>query len=365
MRVLTTVVVFLLVLTGVSFIALDPLESYRAIGGTPTDERTAVAAKAGNWADGKFHNLTPSPTLTGVWDTLQRQFLGKEQREPPRPIPVHQLTRAELVVPETSLRAVWIGHASVLLQIDGQHVLTDPIWSDRASPSQKVGPKRFFPPPIALADLPPIDAVVISHDHYDHLDMATIIALAQRGTRFVVPLGIGAHLDAWQVDAKQVTELNWGQSTQVGKLTITSTPARHYSGRLITRDKTLWSSWVIAGPQHKVFFSGDSGYFDEFKKIGAAYGPFDLTLIKIGAYGETWLPIHMSAEDAVRTHVDLRGRVMLPVHWGTFNLAFHDWNEPAIHALKAAKESAVRIAFPKPGEIVDVDKPVPAEEWWK
>jgi L-ascorbate metabolism protein UlaG (beta-lactamase superfamily) len=213
--------------------------------------------------------------------------------------------------------------------------------------------------------LPHIDAVVISHDHYDHLDKNTVAALAGRGTVFVVPLGIGAHLDAWQVPAQQIVELNWNERTAVRDLTITATPARHYSGRNpIYNNTTLWASYVVTGPMHRVFYSGDTGYFDEFKRIGAMHGPFDLTIIKIGASDPTWEQIHMSPEQAVQTHRDVRGRVLLPVHWGTFNLAFHAWNEPAIRALKAAQESGVRITFPKPGEVISSEGPDRLEPWW-
>jgi L-ascorbate metabolism protein UlaG (beta-lactamase superfamily) len=207
---------------------------------------------------------------------------------------------------------------------------------------------------------------VISHDHYDHLDMPTIQALSATGTRFVVPLGIGAHLERWGVPPERIVDLDWYESTEQLGVVFTATPARHYSGRgVFDGDRTLWASWVIASAQQRVFFSGDTGYSAEFRKIGERFGPFDLTLIKIGASDPTWHEIHMSPEDAVRTHQDLRGKLLLPIHWGTWNLAYHAWNEPAERVLVAAHAASVRLIMPKPGEWVDVAAPAPVATWWR
>jgi L-ascorbate metabolism protein UlaG (beta-lactamase superfamily) len=209
--------------------------------------------------------------------------------------------------PASGLRATWIGWASVLVEIDGRTVLTDPVWSERCSPSTLVGPKRFHPPPIAIDELPPIDLVLISHDHYDHLDMPTVQTLAARGSHFAVPLGVGAHLEHWNIPASQIHELDWNETFRLHDLTITATPARHYSGRNpMFGDETLWASWVAAGPRHKIFFSGDSGYSPSFAIIGAHHGPFDLALIKIGASDPTWSEVHMNPEEAVQAALDLR-----------------------------------------------------------
>jgi L-ascorbate metabolism protein UlaG (beta-lactamase superfamily) len=298
---------------------------------------------------------------------IRHQLFGGEERVPPRPLPVVARSAADYAAPPTSgLRATWIGHASTLVEIDGHRLLTDPVWSERASPSTLVGPRRFHPPPLPIAALPPIDVVIISHDHFDHLDMATVQALAGRGTRFAVPLGVGAHLEAWSIPAGQITELDWGESVRVGDLELLATPARHYSGRNpFRRDAMLWSSWVVKGPRHRLFFSGDSGYFDAFKAIGAAHGPFDLTLMKVGACDRTWQEIHMSPEEAVRAHVDLGGKLLLPVHWGTFQMAFHAWNAPAEEAVAAAAARGVAIAVPRPGQWVEASSPPPLEAWWR
>lgn len=316
----------------------------------------------------KFRNPQPSPIATGsLREMARRQFFGKEQRSPLGVIPVVTRTARDYATPPASgLRATWIGWSSVLVEIDGRVILTDPIWSERCSPSTLVGPKRFHPPPIPLAELPRVDAVVISHDHYDHLDMATVRALAARGTHFAVPLGVGVHLARWRVPANQVHELGWNETVIINGLTLTATPARHYSGRRpFHKDETLWASWVVRGPQHRVFYSGDTGYADHFRAIGAAYGPFDLTLMKIGASDPTWSAIHMTPEEAVQAHLDVRGRVMVPVHWATFNLAFHAWRDPADRALAAATRAGATLVIPRPGAFVEPSQPLPPPDpWW-
>jgi L-ascorbate metabolism protein UlaG (beta-lactamase superfamily) len=240
------------------------------------------------------------------------------------------------------------------------------VWSDRCSPSRLAGPKRLHEPPIPLRELPPIDAIVISHDHYDHLDMETIHHLVDlQAAPFLVPLGVGAHLERWGVPPTRLIELDWTERAAVAGLDFICTPARHFSGRGFSRDETLWSSWVIAGTSHKAFYSGDSGYFPGFAEIGAEHGPFDVTLVQIGAYGEAWPDIHMRPEDGVATHLDVRGGLMVPVHWGTFNLALHEWAEPADRVWTEAKARDVTLAVPRPGERIDVDNPPAVDGWWQ
>lgn len=356
------------VLAGVTLLLFRSTEWLVALGGRVAGTRLDRARRSPQFAGGKFRNPQPSRLVTGSWrEMARRQFFGKEQRAPLAPVPVVLRTARDYAAPPASgLRATWIGWATVLVEIDGRVVLTDPIWSERCSPSTLVGPKRFHPPPVALDDLPRVDAVVISHDHYDHLDMATIRVLAARGTRFFVPLGIGAHLERWGVPAEQVRELDWNESVELDGLAITATPARHYSGRDPRHnDETLWASWVVKGPRHRVFFSGDSGYSDRFAAIGAEHGPFDLTLIKIGASDPTWSDIHMTPEEAVQTHRDLRGKVMLPVHWATFNLAFHAWGDPADRAVAAAEKAGVTLVVPRPGAFVEPGPALtPRDAWW-
>jgi L-ascorbate metabolism protein UlaG (beta-lactamase superfamily) len=344
-----------------------------ALGAAPQGERLARIQRSPNYRDGAFRN--PDATTLGAPGStgkMLRQWLGgREQRTPPGRIPIVARRRADFAQqPASGLRATWLGHSTVLIEIDGARILFDPVWARRASPSSLIGPRRFHEPPLALDDLPPLDAILASHDHYDHLDRGVVRALArsvaQSRARFVVPLGVGAHLEKWGVPPGRITELDWAESTTVGSLTITATPARHFSGRgLADRNHTLWASFSVAGATHRVFHSGDTGPFAGFLDIGATHGPFDLTLIKVGAYGETWPDIHLTPEQAVEANTRLRGRVLLPIHWGTFNLAFHAWDEPADRVVAAALVAGTRLLMPKPGESVEPAAPRPVESWWR
>ena len=340
-----------------------------SFGARASGQRLDRVRRSRQWVDGRFENSVPTRTMSprGVARTLRLQVNAAPARYPRRGIPVETRVRSDFdSPPESGLRATWMGHAAVLVEIDGLRVLTDPVWSERVSPSSLIGPRRFFEPPIALHDLPPIDAVVISHDHYDHLDMVTVKSLAERTAIFLVPLGVGAHLEKWGIPAAQIRELDWGERVVVGGVTFWQTPARHFSGRGFgDRDATLWCSWVIASDRHRVFYSGDSGYFDGFREIGREHGPFDLTLMSVGAYSPTWPSIHMTPEEVVQAHRDLRGVLLLLVHWATFNLAFHDWNEPPSRILAAAARMGARVAVPKPGGMVEPSRPPQVEEWWR
>ncbi|MBI3395132.1 MAG: MBL fold metallo-hydrolase [Spirochaetia bacterium] len=339
-----------------------------SFGGTPRGPITEKMRASAMYHDGEFANQPFVPTLVPgtFWSMTRRQLFGSEQRVPELPIqPVFPEPSRFSNPPSVGLRAVWFGHASVMVEIDGVRFFTDPILSERASPLDHLGPVRFFAPPIALKDLPKIDAVVISHDHYDHLDMKTVRFLAETGTVFFVPLGVGSHLEAWRVPAKQIVELDWWESGNVRGVQFVCTPAVHYSGRgLFNRNSTLWSSWSVIGPKHRFFHSGDTGFSGHFAEIGKKLGPFDLTSVKIGAYDVTWEGIHMNPEDAVASHAAVRGKRMLPVHWGTFNLAIHDWDEPIRRAQAKAAEMKIDLVTPKPGEIVDADAPFASSDWW-
>lgn len=279
----------------------------------------------------KFQNteIEYKTSFANVWQIMKAYWQdSREEAQPLQNIPMQKLSIDELQKSDADI-AVRIGHSSVLLRLDGDYVLLDPVFSERASMVQWLGPKRFHPAPISIAELPPIKAVVISHDHYDHLDKLSIKELAAKTDVFVTPLRVGKHLRDWGVAEHQIVELDWGQNFKIEQLELIATPSQHFSGRgLLDRDHTLWASWVIKGWDSKVFYTGDSGYFSGFKEIGEKYGPFDLTLVETGAYNEHWAEIHMMPEQSLQAHIDLKGKVMMPVHNGTFDLALHNWYEP-------------------------------------
>ncbi len=326
-----------------------------------------VADRSAHYRDGVFHNIDPASPLR--LDTEENRLilfdmLSSRSVSRPRaaiPIVAPAPTRAE------PLAVSWLGHSSALLEIDGYRVLTDPVWSERCSPSRTVGPQRLHPVPAPLEGLPALDAVLISHDHYDHLDMDTVLALVRtQRAPFVVPLGVGAHLRRWHVPAERIIELDWDEQTRIGELSLVCTPARHFSGRFLTRDTTLWSSWAIIGPQHRAYFGGDTGYTRSFEQIGADHGPFDLTLMPIGAYNKAWPDIHMNPEEAVRAHRDVTDAgLLVPIHWCTFRLAPHPWAEPVERLLVAAEAAGVSTAVPKPGGRVVPAAQAAIDRWWE
>lgn len=346
-----------------------------SFGAEPTGERLARIRRSPHFADGVFQNPEEARRgPSGSTADLMKVYFEREaraRRAPSGVIPVHPTAVADLARPAASgLRITWLGHSSVLAEIDGVRILFDPVWGERCSPFSFVGPKRLHPAPAPLAALGPVDVVVISHDHYDHLDLPTIKALASTDTLFAVPLGVGAHLEHWGVPASRLRELDWHESTEVGDVTLTATPARHFCGRAIRNQQhTLWASWSVRGPRHRIFHSGDTGYFQGFREIGAAHGPFDVTMIQIGAYSEFWPDIHMTPAEGVRAHLDLQGGtpggVLLPIHWGTFNLAPHPWAEPGEWTRDAAREVGQAVALPRPGEPFEPAGKVPAHPWWR
>lgn len=360
-----------------------------AFGADPAGERMERIRRSPNFANGVFVNPVGARTApSGSMLKFLPTYFRKEERvrrAPAGAVPVHPTTLADLAVPPaTGLRLTWMGHSSVLAEIDGRRVLFDPVWGERCSPFSRLGPKRVHSVPVPLRELGPVDAVVISHDHYDHLDMGTIRALVRTGTMFVVPLGVGAHLERWGVPVDRMTELDWHESTEVAGVLLTAAPARHFCGRALRNTQhTLWASWVVAGPEHRIYHSGDTGYFPGFAETGKAYGPFDATMIQVGAYSEFWprnhtdytpLPgawpdIHMSPAQGMQAHLDLQGGspggVLLPIHWGTFNLALHAWAEPGEWTKDAAEEAGQAVAFPRPGEPFEPAGKSPTEPWWR
>jgi L-ascorbate metabolism protein UlaG (beta-lactamase superfamily) len=267
--------------------------------------------------------------------------------------------------PESGLRVTWLGHSTTLVEIDGHRVLTDPMWSDRFGPVSWAGPTRWYPPLLALGDMPHIDAVVISHDHYDHLDEGTITAMRGWDTVFIVPLGVGAHLEYWGVPKERIVERDWWDKTTVRGLEIVTTPARHASGRgVLDKDATLWAGYALLGPKNRVYFSGDTGLFSGMKDIGQRLGPFDLTMIEVGQYHRAWPDWHIGPEQAVKAHGWLRGKIMLPVHWALVALAYHTWTEPAERVTTEGGKLGARLVLPKPGQSFEPASAPTIERWW-
>ncbi|NWA01681.1 MBL fold metallo-hydrolase [Pseudomonas gingeri] len=316
---------------------------------------------------GQFRNLAPTPqgglgkTLGIFWKML---FQKPRNTRPASRVPVAALSREQLLAaPDFSVFR--LGHSTLLLKLHGKFWLTDPVFVERASPVQWAGPKRFHQPPISLEELPPIEAVILSHNHYDHLDYKTVLQLAEKTEHFLAPLGVGDQLVKWGIPAGKVQQLDWWEETTVDGIRFAATPSQHFSGRtLFDNNQTLWASWVMIVDDVRIFFSGDSGYFDGFKQIGEHYGPFDLTLMETGAYNVDWPHVHMQPEQSLQAHLDLKGRWLLPIHNGTFDLAFHAWHEPFDRILALAWERNVAITTPQMGEGFNLLQPHRGRAWW-
>lgn len=346
--------------------AVATVAGCQSLGQRPGAERLVRIQQSPEWRDGSFVN--PQPMWTDMRDALLHTFAGGPEADPGVAVPVVATDPAALAVAAPSgLRVTWFGHSSTLIEIDGKRILTDPLWSERASPVTWAGPQRWYPPTIALAQLPQIDAVLLSHDHYDHLDYATIVAMRAWKNVFIVPLGIGAHLAHWGIPAERIVELDWWQAARVGPLTVTLTPARHASGRLQPQsDQTLWGGFALAGPRHRVYYSGDTGLFDAMDQIGARFGPFDVALIEAGQYDADWPDWHLGPEQAVLAAQRVRAKALMPVHWGLFKLAHHGWTEPVERVLAAASCSGLPVLTPKPGQSIEPTAPRPGDStrWW-
>jgi len=345
---------------------------FRAFGGSASGATLARMRASPHFQDNRFVNLESTSLMAprAYGAALSEWLNGQQMRVPTCPLPLVGDTAARLATPPPSgLRITWLGHSTTLLEVDGTTLLTDPMWSDRASPLGWVGPRRYHAPPLAFEALPHLDAVLISHEHYDHLDMATVQRLAALGVPFHVPLGIGAHLAAWGVPAAQIVEHDWWEAAALPNgVRVVSTPARHFNGRGVPwRVGALWTSWSIVGPRHRVFFSGDTGLSEALREIAAREGPFDVALFEIGQYHPSWGNIHLGPIGALDAFARINAKVLVPIHWSTFVLAYHAWSEPAEVLFEEAARRGVSLATPRLGQPIEVAGPSPTETtpWWR
>jgi len=328
-------------------------------------ERTLASAQ---FRDGQFRNT--SGARDGVQGSSMKMFgellFGGQQRRPPAPLPLERPHERWATRPDTGFRATWLGHSTVVLELDGRRILTDPIFAKRVSPVGFIGPRRFHPVPAELGELPPIDVILLSHDHFDHLCRSTMQALARTGVPVVTALGVGAHLERFGFAPEQITELDWHESAEVAGVHFTATPSQHFSGRSLSgRNKTLWASWVIRTERRCVFFSGDTGLTPEFADIGRRHGPFDLVMLEIGAFHPSWGTIHLGPRNALEAHRLLGSGLLMPVHWSTFSLGFHAWDEPGEQLVELAPSYNARLTTPRLGAAFEPDHIEGPTPWWR
>ncbi len=358
-------VVAALILSLLLFMKLAP-----QFGGKASVDQLARYEKSENFRNRVFQNYLETPLNNPdvpMTTAMRDYFSGGQDRVPNVTIPIHKIDPDIFTEKnKDEVTVTWLGHSSVLVQFEGFTFLTDPMFGKRASPASFLGPKRFnMNLPLQPESVPQLDAIILSHDHYDHLDYETIKALQLKTDHFIVPLGVAPHLLKWGVDERKIVELDWWDSVEVEGIEFIATPARHFSGRRGNdRGKTLWASWVIKSDKHRIYFGGDSGYGDHFGDIGEKYGPFDLTMLENGAYNNAWPFVHMMPEQTAQAHLDLKGDILLPIHWAQFNLSLHPWREPIERLAKAAQKNDIKLVTPMIGQRFTIARDVPSSTWW-
>ena len=366
---LTAVLIMVISLVLVVGLAIAYLNLSPRSGKAPSGVRLERIRRSPNHGGSKFVNPVATAFGTGdesMFSSGYRWLTQSSTRSPRRPLPTGWHDRDSFVpLSGTGVTVTWFGHSTALLQFEGKNVLLDPMFSDASSPFPFLGKRFVNDKSIPVDDLPFIDLVIVSHDHYDHLDHESIRKIKDRVGHFVTTLGVGSHLEYWGVPAERITELDWWQSTEVSGIQITATPSRHFSGRRVPEsNNTLWASWVIKGEARNLFFSGDGGYFEGIKEIGQKYGPFDFALMECGQYNANWADIHMTPEQAIQAGIDVGGRLLMPIHWGAFDLSLHPWKEPPSRFADEAERLGVPVALPRIGESFDIASP-PHERWWE
>lgn len=356
-------IILLTVLIGLIFVNTSP-----QFGGKPNEESLVKIQNSPNFnGDGTFKNLQLTLANTGMkLSTIPKFFINGDNKIPKNELPSKKLNKAYFDNEPQQPRITWFGHSALFVEMEGLNIFIDPMLGDVPAPHPLLGNPRFNKElPISIENLPEIDLVLISHDHYDHLDYESILKLKNKVKQFYVPLGIKAHLTIWGVSEEKIKEFDWWEKSSINGIEFISTPARHFSGRGFTRNNTLWCSWVLKSANNSIFFSGDSGYGKHFKEIGDKYGPFDLAMMECGQYNEQWAHIHMMPEETIQASVDVKTKLMMPIHWGAFKLALHEWTDPIVRASNKAKELNVKMATPIIGEAIVLNgEKYPSENWW-
>ena len=353
--------IFLLLLGAFLFLKLWP-----AFGGRASEEdRRDYAERAENYRDGKFYNDGDFQIVRET-DRTDENIVSTKGTIPEEKLPVKTPSFDQRLSDE-EVRVTWFGHSSMLLQMHGMNILIDPVFSERSSPVSFVGSKRFSQPPISVEDLPSIDLLILSHDHYDHLDYNVIKEIDEKVDHYILPLGVENHLERWGVAEEKIQNMAWWEETTVNGLSIGCTPARHYSGRsLDDQFATLWASWVFHDNYHKVFESGDSGYGDQYQKIHDKYGDFDFVLTDCAQYDVNWPEVHMFPEEAVQAVQTLGAKMAMPIHWGAFSLANHGWDDSVERFVSAGESAGLQVVTPYIGETVNLNYLENSmERWWK